>query len=109
MAPPMNADQRRWLSRGQRRSPRMHANERKYEAAASSPFAFIRVHSRPFLFLFSSWGVLALCLSCLVHLAAADEPAGTLLRQTQAEADAKSAGCLTCHSGIEPMHKSEQV
>jgi hypothetical protein len=32
-----------------------------------------------------------------------------LLRQTRAEADAKSAGCLSCHVGIEPMHKSEQV
>jgi hypothetical protein len=32
-----------------------------------------------------------------------------LLRQTQAEADAKSAGCLSCHAGIEPMHESETV
>ena len=29
-----------------------------------------------------------------------------LMRQTQAEADAKSAGCLSCHNGIEPMHAS---
>src|SRR5690242_14738079 len=32
-----------------------------------------------------------------------------LLRQTDAEAAAKSEGCLTCHNGIEPMHKSGQV
>ncbi len=32
-----------------------------------------------------------------------------LLRQTQAEADAKSTGCLGCHNGIEPMHVSGQV
>jgi len=32
-----------------------------------------------------------------------------LLRQTQAEADAKSAGCLSCHTGIEPMHAQEEV
>jgi hypothetical protein len=31
------------------------------------------------------------------------------VRQTQAEADAKSSGCLSCHAGIEPMHASEQV
>ncbi len=32
-----------------------------------------------------------------------------LLRQTQAEADRKSKGCLTCHGGIEPMHKNPAV
>jgi hypothetical protein len=32
-----------------------------------------------------------------------------LLAQTQAKADAKSAGCLTCHAGIEPMHASPAV
>ena len=32
-----------------------------------------------------------------------------LLRQTQAQADAKSAGCLSCHKGIEPMHASAAV
>src|SRR3979490_2690459 len=26
--------------------------------------------------------------------------------QTQAEADAKSVGCLQCHQGVEPMHKA---
>ncbi|MCC6764931.1 MAG: hypothetical protein IT293_09735 [Deltaproteobacteria bacterium] len=49
-------------------------------------------------------------------VAAAAEAAGEipdsapkLLRQTQAEADAKSVGCLSCHQGIEPMHVSGQV
>ncbi len=41
--------------------------------------------------------------------ALADDDAPALLRQTQAEADAKSTGCLSCHTGIEPMHVSEQV
>lgn len=36
-------------------------------------------------------------------------PARNWIDQTQAEADAKSAGCLHCHSGIEPMHKSPHV
>jgi hypothetical protein len=38
-------------------------------------------------------------------------PAGadSLKRQTQAEADRKSAGCLSCHVGIEPMHESKRV
>ena len=34
------------------------------------------------------------------------DSAPKLLRQTQAEADAKSTGCLSCHNGIEPMHVS---
>jgi hypothetical protein len=32
-----------------------------------------------------------------------------LIRQTQEEANRKSEGCLSCHVGIEPMHKSEAV
>jgi hypothetical protein len=32
-----------------------------------------------------------------------------LLKQTQAEADAKSRGCVSCHGGIEPMHQSAAV
>src|ERR1700730_12282307 len=28
--------------------------------------------------------------------------------QTQAEADAKSVGCLQCHQGVEPMHRADQ-
>ena len=36
-------------------------------------------------------------------------PARNWIDQTQAEADAKSAGCMECHSGVEPMHKSPFV
>ncbi len=43
----------------------------------------------------------------------ADSPApdqgASLQAQTQAQADAKSAGCLSCHRGIEPMHASAAV
>ncbi|HYM62485.1 MAG TPA: hypothetical protein VEZ11_16505 [Thermoanaerobaculia bacterium] len=35
--------------------------------------------------------------------------AGSLSRQTQEAADAKSRGCLTCHEGVEPMHASAAV
>jgi hypothetical protein len=41
--------------------------------------------------------------------ARADTEETPLLRQTQEEADAKSTGCLSCHTNIEPMHASEQV
>jgi hypothetical protein len=36
-------------------------------------------------------------------------PPRNWIDQTQAEADTKSIGCLQCHQGVEPMHKSEQV
>ena len=36
-------------------------------------------------------------------------PARNWVDQTQAEADAKSAGCMQCHEGVEPMHKSPFV
>jgi hypothetical protein len=40
-------------------------------------------------------------------------PVSTLQRnwidQTQAEANAKSTGCLQCHNGVEPMHKASHV
>ena len=36
-------------------------------------------------------------------------PARNWIDQTQAEADAKSAGCMECHQGVEPMHKSPFV
>jgi hypothetical protein len=36
-------------------------------------------------------------------------PPHNWIDQTQAEANAKSIGCLQCHQGVEPMHKSEQV
>ncbi|MDQ6939426.1 MAG: hypothetical protein M3119_04640, partial [Verrucomicrobiota bacterium] len=35
-------------------------------------------------------------------------PARNWIDQTQAQAEAKSAGCNECHQGIEPMHKAEQ-
>ncbi|MFL6247522.1 MAG: hypothetical protein ACJ74H_15960, partial [Thermoanaerobaculia bacterium] len=35
--------------------------------------------------------------------------AGRRRSQTQSQADAKSAGCLSCHAGIEPMHASAAV
>ena len=49
---------------------------------------------------------LAAVVSLLVaiSLAAQYKPA-----QTQAAADAKSSGCLTCHKNIEPMHASPAV
>ncbi|HVM95651.1 MAG TPA: hypothetical protein VMT89_04650, partial [Candidatus Acidoferrales bacterium] len=43
------------------------------------------------------------------RVAAEEVVESPLLRQTRAEADAKSSGCLTCHEGIEPMHASPQV
>ena len=35
-------------------------------------------------------------------------PARNLINQSQADAGAKSVGCLQCHQGVEPMHKAEQ-
>jgi hypothetical protein len=35
-------------------------------------------------------------------------PPRNRIDQTQAEANAKSVGCLECHHGVEPMHKAEQ-
>ncbi|HUB68627.1 MAG TPA: hypothetical protein VL981_14170 [Candidatus Methylacidiphilales bacterium] len=36
-------------------------------------------------------------------------PPKNWIDQSQAEADRKSAGCLSCHDGIEPMHPSPSV
>ena len=36
-------------------------------------------------------------------------PSRNRIDQTQAQADAKSAGCLECHQGVEPMHSSPNV
>jgi hypothetical protein len=36
-------------------------------------------------------------------------PPRNWIDQTQAQADAKSIGCLQCHQGVEPMHKAEHV
>src|SRR5262245_40828099 len=52
----------------------------------------------------------ALLATLALHLAfAAPAGADELKRQTQGEADRKSAGCLSCHVGIEPMHESKRV
>jgi len=61
---------------------------------------------------FVRWFALALLLSVRgvsADTEAAAVEASPLLRQTQAEADAKSIGCLSCHVGIEPMHAQEEV
>jgi hypothetical protein len=42
-------------------------------------------------------------------IARASLPPRNWIDQTQAEANAKSIGCLQCHKGVEPMHKSENV
>ena len=59
------------------------------------------------------WGAATRAAATLVLLvtamAHADDAAPVRLRQTRAEADAKSAGCLSCHNGIEPMHESTTV
>ncbi len=39
----------------------------------------------------------------------APRPPRNWIDQTQAEADAKSAGCNQCHNGIEPMHAAPHV
>ena len=38
----------------------------------------------------------------------AARPPRNWIDQTQAQADAKSAGCNECHARIEPMHAAEQ-
>jgi hypothetical protein len=50
-------------------------------------------------------GVILTAVFAAAHVAASP----TLLKQTQSQADAKSAGCLSCHAGIEPMHASAAV
>jgi hypothetical protein len=42
-------------------------------------------------------------------IARASLPPRNWIDQTQAEANTKSIGCLQCHQGVEPMHKSENV
>jgi hypothetical protein len=39
----------------------------------------------------------------------APHPRRNWIDQTQAQANAKSAGCLQCHQGVEPMHKAQHV
>src|SRR5438067_2065751 len=47
-------------------------------------------------------------LAALAHAGRSTQDAG-LASQTRAQADTKSAGCLTCHKSIEPMHASPAV
>jgi len=57
-------------------------------------------------------GAIAIAAIYAADRPAAGGPAGeppALLRQTQSVADTKSSGCLTCHTGIEPMHASPAV
>src|SRR5438552_19030934 len=39
----------------------------------------------------------------------AARPRQNWIDQSQAEADAKSAGCNQCHNGVEPMHQASHV
>ncbi len=57
--------------------------------------------------------VVLLLGACVVAAATRDAPVAAVAAaatvQTRAAADAKSAGCLSCHHGIEPMHESRAV
>jgi hypothetical protein len=58
----------------------------------------------------AAWGATVLTLAMLTpSLARAQASENLLLRQSHAEADAKGAGCVTCHVGIEPMHEMGTV
>ena len=46
---------------------------------------------------------------CLLILSMAFAQESNLVQQTKEEADKKSEGCLSCHAGIENMHKNEAV
>ena len=48
-------------------------------------------------------------VSTEVRSSRATLPKRNWIDQTVAEADSKSAGCLECHQGVEPMHKSPYV
>ena len=52
---------------------------------------------------------LAIGALTIVTVTRAQEPVNTLKAQTAQQADAKSAGCVSCHQGIEPMHRSPAV
>lgn len=47
-------------------------------------------------------------LACLLTAATAFAQTD-LMKQTQRQADRKSRGCLTCHRGIEPMHRNTAI
>jgi hypothetical protein len=54
-------------------------------------------------------GAVLLAASTLLLGVAVSVGAESLKSQTRAEADRKSAGCVSCHVGIEPMHESPRV
>jgi hypothetical protein len=57
----------------------------------------------------SGYGPLTSVPAARSTIARASLPPRNWIDQTQAEANAKSIGCLQCHKGVEPMHKSENV
>lgn len=50
-----------------------------------------------------------LLLALLMSISSVAQAQQSFINQTQADADRKSKGCLTCHGGIEPMHKNTAV
>jgi hypothetical protein len=78
-----------------------------------SPIQIVRKHRVARLAVFVPALLVALAGAATAPQAApvAMEPdaPSPLLRQTRAEADAKSDGCLSCHVGIEPMHETGTV
>ncbi|HEV8539420.1 MAG TPA: hypothetical protein VGR15_10935, partial [Bacteroidota bacterium] len=52
--------------------------------------------------------LILICFMCTARngVLAQEKP---LINQTQEEADKKSLGCITCHNGIESIHKSQAV
>ena len=71
----------------------------------------VRPRPRPCTSTLVTTGLLAATVFAVVgsRQALAQEHAPPLMRQTQAEADAKSTGCVSCHTGIEPMHAAAEV
>src|SRR5947208_13950589 len=61
---------------------------------------------RPVSWVLRAGGVVAML--ALAHAGRSTQDA-RLASQTRAQADTKSAGCLTCHKNIEPMHASPAV
>ena len=70
-----------------------------------------RVHPASILLAVVSTAVVAMAVLAAPSSGSEDRPPGPspLLVQSAAAAQAKSAGCLSCHAGIEPMHESGAV
>ena len=66
------------------------------------------LHHRPFRRTLAGAVVVSM-LVLVMTVSGQIAPGPELMRQTQADADLKSAGCLSCHRGIEPMHASPAV